>query len=166
MKGSISEFEISVLRSRMFEAVRAKARRGELRISVPIGYVWHRELGLDFDPDQRLQEVIRLIFARFREIGSARQVFLALRAAQIHFPRPSDGRTLVSFDWTLIRYRNVISVLKKPLLCWSVCVRQERKTDCDSGWASAPELWPWQAVRRLGGIYQRSPQGLYRLGRV
>src|SRR3954447_14152963 len=39
MKGSISEFEISVLRSRMFEAVRAKASRGELRISVPIGYV-------------------------------------------------------------------------------------------------------------------------------
>jgi excisionase family DNA binding protein len=98
----------------MFEAVRAKARRGELRISVPIGYVWHRELGLDFDPDQRLQEVIRLIFARFREIGSARQVFLALRGAEIHFPRPSDGRTLVSFDWTLIRYRNVISVLKNP----------------------------------------------------
>jgi excisionase family DNA binding protein len=114
LKGSISEFELSVLRSRMLEAARAKARRGELRISVPIGYVWHRELGLDFDPDQRLQEVIRLIFARFREIGSARQVFLELRAAKIHFPRPSDGRTLVSFDWTLIRYRNVISVLKNP----------------------------------------------------
>jgi len=114
MKGSISEFELSVLRSRMLEAARAKVRRGELRISVPIGYAWHRELGLDFDPDQRLQEVIRLIFARFREIGSARQVFLALRAAKIHFPRPSDGRTLVSFDWTLIRYRNVISVLKNP----------------------------------------------------
>src|SRR5271155_157122 len=114
MKGSISEFELSVLRSRMLEAARAKARRGELRISVPIGSVWHRELGLDFDPDQRLQEVIRLIFARFREIGSARQAFLALRAAKIHFPRPSDGRTLVSFDWTLIRYRNVISVLKNP----------------------------------------------------
>jgi DNA invertase Pin-like site-specific DNA recombinase len=114
MKGSISEFELSVLRSRMLEAARAKARRGELRISVPIGYVWHRELGLDFDPDQRLQQVIRLIFSRFREIGSARQVFLELRAAKIHFPRPSDGRTLVSFDWTLIRYRNVISVLKNP----------------------------------------------------
>ena len=114
MKGNISEFELSILRSRMLEAARAKARRGELRISVPIGYVWHRELGLDFDPDQRLQEVIRLIFARFREIGSARQVFLALRAAKIHFPRPSDGRTLVSFDWTLIRYRNVISILKNP----------------------------------------------------
>src|SRR5665213_801094 len=40
MKGSISEFELSVLRSRMLEAARAKATRGELRISVPIGYVW------------------------------------------------------------------------------------------------------------------------------
>jgi len=45
-------FELSVLRSRMLDATRAKARRGELRISVPIGYVWHCELGLDFDPDQ------------------------------------------------------------------------------------------------------------------
>ena len=79
MKGNISEFELSVLRSRMQDAARAKARRGELRISVPVGYVWHRELGLDFDPDQRLQQVIRLIFARFRDLGSARQVFLDFR---------------------------------------------------------------------------------------
>jgi DNA invertase Pin-like site-specific DNA recombinase len=74
MKGSISEFELGVLRARMLDAARAKARRGELRISVPIGYVWHREFGLRFDPDLRLQEVIRLIFARFRQLGSARQV--------------------------------------------------------------------------------------------
>src|SRR5579863_7611807 len=134
MKGSISEFELSVLRSRMLEAARAKARRGELRISVPIGYAWHRELGLDFDPDQRLQEVIRLIFARFREIGSARQVFLALRAAKVHFPRPTDGRTLVSFDWTLIRYRNVISILKNPFYAGvHVYGKSEKRTVIQDG---------------------------------
>jgi hypothetical protein len=71
-------------------------------------------------------EVIRLIFARFREIGSARQVFLALRAAKIHFPRPSDGRTLVSFDWTLIRYRNVISILKNPSMRECMCTARAR----------------------------------------
>jgi len=32
----------------------------------------------------------------------------------VHFPRPSDGKKMVSFDWTPIRYRNVISVLKNP----------------------------------------------------
>jgi hypothetical protein len=62
----------------------------------------------------RLQEVIRLIFARFRKLGSARQVLLSLADEQVHFPRPSDGKKMVSFDWTPIRYRNVISVLKNP----------------------------------------------------
>ena len=114
MKGSISEFELNVLRTRMVDAARAKAHRGELRISVPFGYIWRREIGLGFDPNQRLQEVIRLIFARFRELSSARQVFLSLRAEQVHFPRPSDGRAMTHFDWTPIRYRNVISVLKNP----------------------------------------------------
>jgi DNA invertase Pin-like site-specific DNA recombinase len=87
MKGSISEFELGVLRARMLDAARAKARRGELHISVPVGYIWHREIGLGLDPDLRLQEVIRLIFARFRELGSARQVLLSLTADQVHFPR-------------------------------------------------------------------------------
>ena len=114
MKGSISEFELGVLRARMLDAARAKARRGELRISVPIGYIWHREIGLGLDPDLRIQEVVRLIFARFRQLGSARQVLLAMLAEQTHFPRPSDGKKLVSFEWTPIRYRNVISVLKNP----------------------------------------------------
>jgi excisionase family DNA binding protein len=114
MKGSISEFELGVLRTRMLDAARAKAHRGELRISVPTGYVWHREIGLGFDPDLRLQEAIRLIFARFRELGSARQVLLSLCAEQLHFPRPSDSQKLVAFEWAPIRYRNVISVLKNP----------------------------------------------------
>lgn len=105
MKGSISEFELGVLKARMYDAARAKAHRGELRISVPVGYVWHREVGLGFDPDARLQEAIRLIFERVRKLGSARQVLLSLAADGVHFPRPSDGKKMVSFDWTPIRYR-------------------------------------------------------------
>jgi excisionase family DNA binding protein len=114
MKGSISEFELGVLRARMLDAARSKASRGELRISVPFGYIWHREAGLGVDPDRRLQEVIRLIFARFRELGSARQVLLSMKADQIHFPRPSDEGRMTSFEWMPIRYRNVIAVLKNP----------------------------------------------------
>jgi hypothetical protein len=114
MKGSISEFELGVLRARMVDAARSKASRGELRISVPFGYTWHRDAGLGLDPDRRLQEVIRLIFVRFRELGSARQVLLSMKADQIHFPRPSDEGRMTSFDWLPIRYRNVIAVLKNP----------------------------------------------------
>ena len=114
MKGSISEFELGVLRARMLDAARSKASRGELRLSVPFGYIWHREAGLGLDPDLRLQEVIRLIFARFRGLGSARQVLLSMKADQIHFPRPSDEGRMTSFVWMPTRYRNVIAVLKNP----------------------------------------------------
>src|SRR5690242_9848418 len=114
MKGSISEFELGVLRARMLDAARSKAGRGELRISVPFGYLWHREVGLGLDPDRRLQEVIRLIFARFRAIGSARQVLLSMTAESIHFPRPSEEGRMTSFEWKPIRYRNVIAILKNP----------------------------------------------------
>lgn len=114
LKGSMSEFELGILRARLVDAAQAKARRGELRFSVPVGYVWHRETGPVFDPDMRLQEAIRLIYARFRQLGSARQVLLSLTAEKMHFPRPSDGKKLTSFEWTPLRYRNVISLLKNP----------------------------------------------------
>src|ERR1700737_444506 len=134
MKGSISEFELGVLRARMLDAARAKARRGELRISVPIGYIWHREIGLGFDPDLRIQEVVRLIFARFRQLGSARQVFLSMLAEQVHFPQPSDGKKLIAFEWTPIRYRNVISVLKNPFYAGAYAYgKGEKRTEIVDG---------------------------------
>jgi DNA invertase Pin-like site-specific DNA recombinase len=114
MKGSISEFELGIIRSRMYDAARSKAKRGELRISIPIGYSWDRHVGLGLDPDRRLQEVIRLVFEKFHELGSARQVLLWMASQNIDFPYPSNGRTLTSFEWRPIRYRNVISILKNP----------------------------------------------------
>jgi len=134
MKGSISEFELGVLRSRMLDAARAKARRGELRISVPIGYVWHRDYGLTLDPDLRVQEVVRVVFARFRQLSSARQVLLSLTAQQVHFPRPSDGKKMLSFDWTPIRYRCVIALLKNPFYAGAyVYGKSEKRTTLVDG---------------------------------
>lgn len=149
MKGSISEFELGVLRTRMLDAARAKARRGELRISVPIGYQWHREYGLGLDPDRRLQETIRLILSRFAELGSARQVHLSMMAESIHFPRPSDGKMLTSFEWQPVRYRNIISVLKNPFYAGAyVYGKSEHRTQIVHGRARktyghgrSPDQW-------------------------
>ena len=134
MKGSISEFELGVLRARMLDAARSKARRGELRLPVPFGYIWHRDVGLGFDPDLRLKEVIRLIFARFRELGSARQVLLSMTTDQIHFPRRSDESRMTSFEWMPIRYRNVLSVLKNPFYAGVyVYGKSEKRTEIIEG---------------------------------
>jgi hypothetical protein len=70
---------------------------------VPLGYTWHRDVGLGLDPDLRVQEVIRLIFTRFRECGNGRQVLLRMSAEQIHFPRPSDGKRMIALEWRPIR---------------------------------------------------------------
>jgi len=85
MLGSICEFELGVSRARMLG--RSKARRSELWLSVPFGYVWHRGVGLGLDPDLRLQEVIPPIFTRFRELGSARQVPLSMKVFADSKPR-------------------------------------------------------------------------------
>lgn len=114
MKGTISEFELGVMRARMTEAKWAKAGRGELKISVPVGFVWPQGAGVCFDPDLRIQEVIRTVFRKFQELGSARQVLLWMAAEELSFPRPEDGKSSTSFEWRKIRYRNVISILKNP----------------------------------------------------
>lgn len=134
MKGTISEFELGILRTRLVDAVWAKARRGELRIPVPVGFIWDREGGIRFDPDLRIQEVIRLVFAKFQELGSARQVLLWMRSQEIHFPRPSDGKQTVSFDWRLARYRSVIALLKNPFYAGAYAYgKSEKRTEVING---------------------------------
>ena len=114
LKGTMSEFELTVLRRRLFEAAFAKARRGELRITVPIGYVWTRDAGLDLDPDRRVQAAIDRVFRFFAHLGSGRQVLLEMRREGIAFPRPRDPKRPGHYEWRAPGYRNVIAVLQNP----------------------------------------------------
>src|SRR5258705_4208635 len=86
MKGSISEFELGIIRSRMYEAARSKAKRGELRISSPIGYAWDRYVGLGLDPDRRLEGGVKVFFLEFRGIGGARPTFVGVGVANVPLP--------------------------------------------------------------------------------
>src|SRR5205814_2089565 len=102
----------------------------------------------------------------FRQLGSARQVFLSLLAEQVHFPRPSDAKKLVAFDWTSIRYRNVISVLKNPFYAGVYAYgKGEKRTEIVDGRArkSYGHRKPLEGV---GGSAEGSPRRLYRLGGV
>ena len=114
LKGTMSEFELTLLRKRLLEAAVAKARRGELRLAVPVGYVWSRDLGLTIDPDRRIQDAIRTIFRLFERLGSARQVLLHLRHDGLTFPRPIDHAHPPRRTWRPPVYRSVIAVLHNP----------------------------------------------------
>jgi DNA invertase Pin-like site-specific DNA recombinase len=76
LKGSLNEYELDLLRQRSLEARREKAKRGELIVAAPIGYLKTEEQRLEKDPDRRIQEAIRLVFDRFVAIGSVRQTLL------------------------------------------------------------------------------------------
>lgn len=114
LKGTMSEFELTTLRRRLLEAAVAKARRGELRMPVPVGYLWHRDTGLVLDPDRRIQDAIRTVFLLWERLGSARQVLRHMRKEGLLFPRPADGKRLDKLVWQPPVYRNVLNVLQNP----------------------------------------------------
>src|ERR1700675_2028371 len=86
LKGTMSEYELSLLRQRGIAARDSKAKRGEYRFMLPPGFCWSKTGKVEIDPDEHVVEMVRLVFAKFRELGSARQVFLWLRSADLKMP--------------------------------------------------------------------------------
>jgi DNA invertase Pin-like site-specific DNA recombinase len=70
LKGTMSEAELHLLKQRMLAGKQAKARRGELAIPLPTGYVRRPSGEAALDPDEQVQTVVRLIFAKFAELGT------------------------------------------------------------------------------------------------
>ena len=115
LKGTMSEYELSLLRQRGLAARDAKARRGELRFALPPGFCWD-ELGrIEIDPDERVSDAIRLLFRKFHELGSARQVFLWAIQAAVKLPVLRQSPAGSRIEWREPAYHTVVQVLKHPM---------------------------------------------------
>jgi len=115
LKGTMSEYELSLIRQRGLAARDAKVRRGEYRFALPPGLCWNEIGTIEIDPDEHMQEAIRLVFAKFRELGSARQVFLWLRAANVKMAVMRRNVDVCKMEWKAPAYHSVMQILHNPV---------------------------------------------------
>jgi len=115
MKGTMSEMELSVLRQRSLEALKQKARRGELFMTVAVGYVRIGGNRIEKDPDRRIVEALDLVFAKFGEMQSVRQVHLWLRHERIPLPAVTYGTEDRRIKWKPPVYNTILHILTNPI---------------------------------------------------
>src|SRR5580700_5911774 len=115
LKGTMSEFELSLLRQRSEEAIRQKARRGELQFLLPVGFCWTSSGKIEKDPDERVQQAIELVFRKITDLGSVRRVLLWFSEEKVclpAFPRDPGERKMI---WKLPVYANIRAILGSPI---------------------------------------------------
>jgi excisionase family DNA binding protein len=115
MKGTMSEMELSMFRQRSLEALKQKARRGELFLNVAIGYLKVSDDRIEKDPDRRIEEALALVFAKFSEMQTVRQVHLWLRQERIALPAIGYGPEGRRVEWKLPVYNTIHHILTNPV---------------------------------------------------
>jgi excisionase family DNA binding protein len=115
MKGTMSEMELSVFRQRSIEAMKQKARRGELFLTVAVGYVKVGGDRIEKDADRRVREAMALVFRKFTELQTIRQVVVWYRQEKILLPALGNGAAADRITWRLPVYSTVHHMLTNPV---------------------------------------------------
>lgn len=111
LKGSLNEYELDLLRQRSLEARREKAKRGELVVAAPVGYLKTPDQCLEMDPDQRVREALLLVFRKFLELGTVRQTLLWFLEEELLLPVRVGGAETI---WKRPTYAGVYRILTNP----------------------------------------------------
>ena len=119
LKGTMSEFELSLFRQRSEQAIRQKAQRGELHFSLPIGFVWSAAGTIERDPDRRIGAAIESVFSKFDELCSARQVLLWFNSNALPLPAVQKGVGERRVQWKVPGYHAILGILTNPLYAGS-----------------------------------------------
>ncbi len=111
LKGTISELELHTIRSRLTAGLLAKAERGELALSLPIGFTRDPSGVVVKDPDMAVQERLRLVFEMFLKLSTVAKVMRMLNDRGLDLPRRDRHGGL---RWTRATVSSVAAILKNP----------------------------------------------------
>lgn len=124
----MSEAELHILKQRMHQGRLSKARRGELSFPLPVGYVWSGA-EVAFDSDEQVQEVVRLIFRKFEELGTLGSTLRYLAEHDIRLGvRVREGPGKGELVWRRPNRMTLQMMLKHPIYA-GVYVYGRRQVD-------------------------------------
>jgi DNA invertase Pin-like site-specific DNA recombinase len=125
LKGTMSEAELHLIRSRLTLGLQHKAARGELKIPLPVGLDYDEDGRVAVSADEAVREAVGCIFRRFTELGSARQVMLSLLDDGVLLPRRSSGVS-GKVTWLKASYQAVQQTLRNPAYAGAFVFGQTR----------------------------------------
>ena len=115
LKGTMAQAELHFLHQRLQGGKLNKAKKGELRFPLAVGYCYDEQGRMFQDPDEEVRGAVDLVFGLFRETGSAYAVVQGFSQRGLHFPKRAyggawDGKLV----WGHLTYSRVLSMLKNP----------------------------------------------------
>ena len=117
----MSEAELHILKQRMHQGKLSKARRGELALPVPTGYVRQPSGEVIFDPDEEVQRVVRLIFRKFEELGTLHGVLAYLVEHGVKLGiRVRQGEAKGELEWRRPNRMTLQNLLRHPIYAGSL----------------------------------------------
>ena len=137
LKGTMSELEHHLIRARMMGGFLNKVQRGELHISLPVGFAFDSEGKVVLDPDKQVQQSIRLLFQTYRRLGSARGVAVYFQQQHLLFPCRRCSKSNPPQVWGELCAVRVVALLHNP------------------AYAGAYVYGRTQMIRRADGSYRR-----------
>ena len=134
LKGTMSEFELGLLRQRARAAFMQKVRRGCAMWEVPVGFVRGEDGRLDQTPDRQVQQALRMVLEKFRQFGSARQTLIWLREEGLLLPQAKPGSAGRETRWQSATMSRVRQILNNPCYGGAFCFgRTAAKTTIAEG---------------------------------
>jgi len=114
MKGTFAQAELHIIRARLHGGKLNKARKGELKFPLPVGYVYDGDQ-IALDPDQEVQGAVRTVFELFQREGTAFAAVERFNELGLRFPRRSwggawDGKLI----WGRLTHSRVLGLLANP----------------------------------------------------
>ncbi len=141
LKGTMSEAELHFIRARLRGGQLSAARRGELKMPLPVGLVYDGAGHVVLDPDAGVQDAVGHLFTVFARTGSARAVVTAFNGGKLLFPvRIRKGARKGELAWAPLTHTQVLRTLHNPRYAGVFAYGRRRGTTTAGGKASVQNV--------------------------